>query len=161
MFTLLTNLFDRCVFTFFFIIGVQLPEFIQQYAQRLSGHLNEALLQLNAFQLIANHHFDGNLSLMIEKYTNNSEPSIKETGHLILSTSNRVSELQAHLFLTEHDSSMIQATLQQFQLAIPLNLSALSTGTIFALIILSVNYVLLRTIKKLILTFVVKNSKAV
>jgi len=86
-----------------------------------------------------------------------------------------VSELQAHLFniestelikrmyyfLTEHDTSMIQATLQQFQLAIPLNLSALSTGMIFALIILSVNYVLLLTIKKFILTLVVKNSKAV
>ena len=44
MLKILSTLFDRCLFTLTFILGLQLPEFIQQYSQRLSGHLNEALL---------------------------------------------------------------------------------------------------------------------
>ena len=150
MLKILSTLFDRFLFTLTFIVGVQLPEFIQQYSQRLSGHLNEALLQLNEYQLIANRHFDGNLKTMIEKYLLNSEPSIKETGEIIMNTSTRASDLQAHLFniqetdyikrvyyfITEFDESMVQATFEQYQLAIPLNLPAFTTGVGFALLIL-------------------------
>lgn len=160
----LTNLIDRCLFTCVFILGVQLPEFIQQYSQRLSGHLNEALMQLNEFQLIANRHFEGNLSNMIDKYLINSEPSIKETANIIVNTSNRVSDLQTHLFnleeaeyikrlyyfINDYNASMAQATFQQFQLAIPLNLSALLTGAIFALFVVIISHMLLGLAKRLI-----------
>lgn len=50
---LITTLFDRILFTVSFILGVQAPEFMQQYIQRLSGHLDEAKHQLQQFQLIA------------------------------------------------------------------------------------------------------------
>jgi hypothetical protein len=150
MLKILSTLFDRCLFTLIFIIGVQLPEFIQQYSQRLSGHLNDALLQLNEYQLIADRHFQGKLTSMIEKYLTNSEPSIKETANIMINTSSRAENLQEHLFniqeadyvkrvyyfITEFDESMIQATFQQYQLAIPLNLPALTTGVVLALTIL-------------------------
>ncbi|WP_426370125.1 DUF2937 family protein [Pseudocolwellia sp. HL-MZ7] len=149
MLRILSTLFDRCLFTSTFIIGLQLPEFIQQYSQRLSGHLNEALLQLSDYQLIADRHFDGKLSLMVDKYLTNSEPSINETGNIISKVSDRVTDLQGHLsnlqdveyikrvfyFVTEFDESMAQATIQQYQLAIPLSLPALISGAIFALCI--------------------------
>ncbi|WP_426357650.1 DUF2937 family protein [Pseudocolwellia sp. HL-MZ19] len=149
MLRILSTLFDRCLFTLTFIIGLQLPEFIQQYSQRLSGHLNEALLQLSDYQLIADRHFDGKLSLMVDKYLTNSEPSINETGNIISKVSDRVTDLQGHLsnlqdveyikrvfyFVTEFDESMAQATIQQYQLAIPLSLPALISGAIFALCI--------------------------
>ncbi|XPF94709.1 DUF2937 family protein [Colwellia sp. RE-S-Sl-9] len=157
MLKILSTLFDRCLFTLTFIVGVQFPEFIQQYSQRLSGHLNEALLQLNEYQLIANRHFDGNLKTMIEKYLLNSEPSIKETGEIIMNTSTRASDLQAHLFniqetdyikrvyyfITEFDESMVQATFQQYQLAIPLSLPALSTGVASALFIVITSHIVI------------------
>jgi hypothetical protein len=154
MFRLLSTLIDRCIFTIAFIIGVQFPEFIQQYSQRLSGHLDEALQQLAQFQLIANRHFDGDLSAMVRKYSSNIEPSISETADLIVDTSSRVTHLETHLnnigqadyfkrlyaFATEYDLTMAQATLQQFQLAIPLDVMSLVSGAILALGVLMIIY---------------------
>lgn len=173
MLKILSTLFDRCLFTLTFIVGVQLPEFIQQYSQRLSGHLNEALLQLNEYQLIANRHFDGNLKTMIDKYLINSEPSIKETGDIIMNTSTRASNLQEHLFniqeadyikrvyyfITEFDESMVQATFQQYQLAIPLNLPAFATGVGFALFILIMGHLSLSLAKVSTRSVINKMSK--
>jgi len=161
MLKILSTLFDRCLFTLTFILGLQLPEFIQQYSQRLSGHLNEALLQLGDYQEIADRHFDGNLKLMVDKYLTNSEASINETAHVISKVTERVKDLQSHLtnlqdaeyinrvfyFITEFDESMAQATIQQYQLAIPLSLSALISGTLFALCIVIFIHLCLRTSK--------------
>ncbi|WP_441004000.1 DUF2937 family protein [Pseudocolwellia agarivorans] len=161
MLKILSTLFDRCLFTLTFILGLQLPEFIQQYSQRLSGHLNEALLQLGDYQEIADRHFDGNLKLMVDKYLTNSEPSINETAHVISKVTERVTDLQNHLtnlqdaeyinrvfyFITEFDESMAQATIQQYQLAIPLSLPALVSGTLFALCIVIFIHLSLRTSK--------------
>ncbi|MFT5756308.1 MAG: hypothetical protein ACI9LM_001021 [Alteromonadaceae bacterium] len=147
---LFATLVDRFLFTISFIMGVQLPEFIVQYTQRLSGHLNEARYQLQQFQLIADNHFQGDLAMMIKRYQENTEASIIETGDLIASTKERITLLEQHLtdmtqkdlvnrlyaFVTEYDFAMAQATVQQFQLAIPLNYPALSTGAIVALILL-------------------------
>ena len=49
MLKLFTQLFDRILFTLSFILGVQIPEFMQQYTQRLSGHFDEANYQLSQF----------------------------------------------------------------------------------------------------------------
>ncbi len=57
MLTLINNIIDRCFFTVTFILGVQLPEFMQQYQQRLGGHLAEAQSQLAQFEVIAQQHF--------------------------------------------------------------------------------------------------------
>jgi len=161
MLKIISVLFDRSLFTILFILGVQFPEFIQQYSQRLSGHLNEALSQLSEHQLVADRHFDGSLKSMVEKYLTNSEPSIKETAVIINNISHRVTDLKSQLFniqeteyierlyyfITQFDSSMAEATLKQYQLAIPLNLPALLTGIILALSIILIIYILLSLIK--------------
>jgi len=162
MFKIIFTIFDRFLFTLTFILGVQLPEFIQQYSQRLSGHVNEVHLQLNEFQLIANRYFNGNLTSMTEKYLANSEASINETADIIINTSDRAANLQAQLlnlqnadyvkrvyyFITEFDQSMLQATYEQYQLAIPLTLPAFITGVLFALFIVILNQILILFTKK-------------
>ena len=160
---LFATLIDRCLFTISFIIGVQLPEFIVQYTQRLSGHLDEARFQLQQFQLIADNHFQGDLVMMVKRYQGNTEASIVETGNLIITTQERITWLEQHLtnmsqadltrklyaFVTEYDFAMAQATMQQFQLAIPLNYAALSTGIIIALILLAVDKAIITIVKRL------------
>ena len=76
MLTVFNNIIDRCFFTVTFILGVQLPEFMQQYQQRLGGHLAEAQSQLAQFELIAQQHFEGSLITMIARYKENTEASI-------------------------------------------------------------------------------------
>ena len=147
---LITTLFDRILFTLSFILGLQAPEFMQQYIQRLSGHLDEASHQLKQFQSIADMQFNGDLNLMIERYQDNTDTAIAQTGGVISAMNERVtgyefqlSQLQNHDYISQlyHfvwqiDLVMAQATLNDFQLAIPMEIGALLTGAIFAITIL-------------------------
>lgn len=158
---LLLNLFDRFIFTFNFIIGVQLPEFMQQYLQRLSGHLTEANFQLQQFQHIADIQFNGNLSVLIERYGSNTDVAIQRTGQLIENLATRVTVYEQHIqhlqhgdylqrltyFVKEVNLSMAKATIEHFQLAIPLQPNALATGLVFAISIIAIQALLVSGVK--------------
>jgi len=149
------------MFTITFIIGLQLPEFMQQYLQRASGHLNEAQHQLDQYSSIAEQHFDGNLATMLQQYKGNAEQSIVYTGSAIEQLMNRVNYLESHLINLEQvdyftrlinfwihiDLSIAQATLNHYQLAIPLELDAIITGALIAIIPLLIYTLLLNIIK--------------
>lgn len=173
MLKLISHLFYQILFTCSFILGVQLPEFMQQYIQRLSGHVDELMFQLSQFQVIADLQFKGNLSEMVSHYRSNSDPSISQTGDIIGGMQNRLSLFEQQLtallpaneinifkasadnaiyldagistnhlmsnypdqlyaFITQFDKPIAEATFKTYQLAMPLNLSALSTGFIFS-----------------------------
>lgn len=147
MITSLNSILTNVIFTFGFICGVQLPEFIQQYKQRLSGHVMEAKYQLSQFQQIADSQYQGNLLSLINKYINNNDEAIKKTGELIQSQVQRTDYLETQLQgLTSHeypyniisfvqtlDIEIASLTLKDFVLAIPLTTNALITGFCFAL----------------------------
>ncbi len=151
------------LFTLCFIAGVQLPEFIQQYSQRLSGHLNEAQHHLTQFQVIADVQFNGDLSELINRYQQNSDPAIIQTGQLVNNLTVRIDELAVAFsqlqqesywqrivyFVQEMNIEMAQATAQQFVLAIPLTFNALVTGALFAFSILTIKELLIMAIKAL------------
>ena len=147
---LISTLFDRILFTLSFILGVQAPEFMQQYIQRLSGHLDEASHQLKQFQTIADMQFNGDLNLMVERYQDNTDTAIVQTGGVIGAMNERVTGFQFQLsqlenpdyttqlynFFCQIDLVMARATLNDFQLAIPIEIGALLTGAIFAITVL-------------------------
>lgn len=161
MFSLLNKFIDRCFFTATFILGVQLPEFMQQYQQRLAGHLAEAQSQLDQFNLIAQQHFDGSLSTMINHYKNNSEASIISTGELIESLSIRVDYLSSHLiqisradyldsiyqFIWHLDQQIATGTAEHFAMAIPLELNAIATGGTLAIAVLVLKELTMMVVK--------------
>ncbi len=150
MLKFITRIFDRVLFTISFILGVQAPEFIQQYMQRLSGHLNEASFQLQKFQQIADLQFNGDMAQMITRYKTNSDEAIKQTGIIVEDMVIRIEGFEQQLaglehgqyitkfyhFLSNIDLEMANATVQHFQLAIPLELGAITTGVIFAFVVL-------------------------
>lgn len=155
MLKLFTTLIEHFLFTLCFIVGVQIPEFINQYIQRLSGHLDEARFQLHQFQIIADNHFQGKLEIMIARYRENLEPSILQTADVIANTTERVANFESHLqkiqqgdyierlytFIIEYDVEMAYATLQQFKMAIPLDVFALATGAGFAITLLVIKII--------------------
>lgn len=161
MLALINNILDRCFFTVTFIFGVQLPAFMQQYQQRLAGHLNEAQLQLEQFNIIAQQHFDGSLVTMISRYKNNNEASISSTGELIEALVARVQYLGSHLeqinsseyltslylFLRHLDGQIAKATANDFSMAIPIELNALATGAVLAVGVLLIKTLLAISIK--------------
>lgn len=162
MFTLINNVIDRCFFTLTFILGVQLPEFMQQYQQRLAGHLAEASSQLAQFELIAQQHFDGNLITMITRYKDNTEASIISTGELIERLSVRVDYLASHLaqisqadylhsmyqLIWHLDQEIARGTAEHFSMAIPLELNAIATGGTLAIGVLLLKELTVFSVKR-------------
>jgi hypothetical protein len=51
-----------------FLIGMQIPAFVNQYGLTLNAHLQEAKLALDPFQQDADRFFEGDLEALIEHY---------------------------------------------------------------------------------------------
>jgi len=120
----------------------QVPEFIQQYVQRLGGHLDEARRQLEQFQATA---AQSGLSLdqLIHATAATADPAVARLGAVIRASQARVAVLSAdeqairgaHLFarpfvfLHHADPAIVRATWSIFRPAVPTTFE----GLIYAL----------------------------
>lgn len=169
----MTHIFDRIFFTISFIVGVQAPAFMQQYIQRLAGHLDEAKFQLQQFQYIADLQFKGDLSLLINRYQTNADSAIVQTGDVVSHLVERINGFEQQLsflqqndyltksyhFVADIDLTMAGATLNDFQLAIPLELAPLATGAIFAFSLFLLQSLSVLIVKKTFQTIFTKKIK--
>lgn len=144
-----TNILDRILFATSMIIAMQLPAFIQQYSQRLAGHLSEAKYQLENYQVIADQHYQGDILLLIKRYQANSDPGINAAADVVFQLIDRISILASQLqhlnhsdyfhkifyFVSDLNLPLAKATLQDYQLSIPLDLPSLLTGLVVAIIV--------------------------
>lgn len=145
------RLFDRCLFTVTFIVGIQCPAFLTQYIQQLSGRLEEAKWQLSQYQTLADLHFNGSLSKLTEHYLANNDTIINKTGVIVNELINRRDYLafqftnlhnqpyleQLWFFSTNVDKSIVKQTMTMFNLSIPLSIEALGTGFLIAILVMS------------------------
>lgn len=147
------SFFDRILDRIFSIIGAvafsQIPEFIQQYIQRLGGHVDEAQYQVELIRKAAQssgHTLDSYIELFIP----HTDPSVVQQGQLIQRTIERARELAEALQAIKEASvfarpfvvfadikyPIAKATLEDFQPALPLSLESLIyafIGLFFAL----------------------------
>lgn len=140
---------DRLLCVFGAALFSQLPEFIQQYLQRLGGHLDEARRQLEQFQNVAAQTHE-TLSQLIANSLGSSEPAVTQLGRVIQETVRRVHDLasaqaaiqNASLFMRpveffRHlDFSIASATWSIFKPAVPTTLEGLvyaAFGVVFIL----------------------------
>jgi len=121
---------------------MQLPAFIGAYVQRLSGHLNEANIQLSKFKSIAEFQYQGDLEKLVSAYLKNSDFSIQQTGKMIAELINRTEYFEVHMnalnsgeyverlqyFILNFDRSLARDTLNYFELSLPLTIEAVITG---------------------------------
>ncbi|TLU66350.1 DUF2937 family protein [Thalassotalea litorea] len=148
MYRLIASLSDKLMFTVSCLLGMQIPAFINAYQQRLAGHLDEAHLQLQNFQSIADKYHQGDISQLLSAYRASADPGINASAELVLNLIDRIALLTSHLanltqgdyvhqvyyFLTGMDSAIAKATLHDFQLALPMQASALATGLMLAIV---------------------------
>ena len=126
------GLIDRLLCVVGAVLCSQLPEFIQQYLQRLGGHLDEARRQLGQFQEIAAKSgltFDQLMAKSIDA----SEATVARLGQLMHDTVARVDALSSadaairgssilcrpFVFLRHVDFSIAQGTWSVFRPAVP------------------------------------------
>ena len=55
------------------LIGLQIPNFVDQYEKRVDAHLREVSVNLQSFQDIANKYFGGDMHKLIELHRNSLE----------------------------------------------------------------------------------------
>jgi hypothetical protein len=116
----------------------QIPEFMQQYLQRLGGHLDEARRQLRKFQEAAEQS-GLTLDRLITQTGSNADPAVAKLGGVMSESVLRVEELHAaqnaltsaslwerpFVFLRNMDPEIARATWQIFKPAIPTTVEGL------------------------------------
>ncbi|MFA6960494.1 MAG: DUF2937 family protein [Opitutaceae bacterium] len=126
------GLLDRVLCLLGAVTFCQLPEFIQQYLQRLGGRLDEARLQLAKFEEIARQsHLT--LQQFIERTSANADTVVAKLGGVMQDTSDRVAALTRAMDAIQHaslwekpfvffahiDPSIANATLDIYRPAVP------------------------------------------
>ncbi len=147
------GLLDRILCVVGAVLFSQAPEFMQQYYQRLGGHLDEARRQLQQFQ---NAAASSGISLddLIHRTATNAEPAVAKLGGVMTETVARVDTLAAaqtalhdaslwsrpFVFLQHLDAAIARATWTAFQPAVPTTLEGLVYALIGILVLLSFYY---------------------
>ena len=142
------------------LVGLQIPNFIDQYEKRIDAHLREVSINLQPFQDIAAKYFGGDLNKLIELHRNSGEKPFQEEGAAIqkmverklrfeadMAALNTSLPLKAWHLLLDGDREMIDEVLGQYSYAVPLNQDALVFGAVSALIMLLLVELLLALIR--------------
>lgn len=125
------------VFTLGFIVGIQIPNYLDQYAKRVDARLREAGDHLHGYQLIADRNHGGSLDALLERH----RQSIDETFRAEAPVIERLI-VQKQLYQREQNAlelgwfravgflvlrgnrSLMRETWRQYSTGIPLNTQA-------------------------------------
>jgi hypothetical protein len=144
------GLVDRLLCVVGAVLFSQLPEFIQQYLQRLGGHLDEARRQLEQFREVA-----AKSGLTLDQLTAqsqaNTETTVARLGQLMRDTGYRVDALatadaairnasilsRPFVFLRHVDLSIARSTWSIFRPAVPTTIEGMLYAAFGVLLILA------------------------
>ncbi len=129
------NLLDRLCVVLGAFVGSQIPEFMQQYTQRLAGHVDELNHLLDQLRQVATYS-NKTLEQYIEKFISNADLDFSRQGEFMQGVVNRWQELhqalnhlmqssiwsRPYIFIKDLQYDIAQSTLTSFQPGI--NLSA-------------------------------------
>jgi hypothetical protein len=137
------GLLDRVLCVAGAVLFSQAPEFMQQYLQRLGGHLDEARFQLAQFQRAATQS-GLTLERLISQTTANTDPAVARLGGVMTDAIQRVDALEQaqnailhaplwtrpFVFLRHLDPGIAHATWSIFKPAVPTT----AEGLVYALL---------------------------
>lgn len=131
------------------LIGLQIPNFVDQYEKRVDAHLREVTVNLQSFQDIANKYFGGDMHMLVELHRNSVDKPFQEEGAAIEKMVQRKLRFEADLaalqtslpqkalhVLLHGDQEILDEAFAQYSYAVPLNQDALIFGAVVALILL-------------------------
>jgi hypothetical protein len=87
-------LIDRLLLVAGVVTGGLVPGFIAQYRQRLGGRLDQARLDLEPWQAIANQHHQGDLGQLVQYHLASHDPTFFAEGQAIQALIDTVHRLQ-------------------------------------------------------------------
>jgi len=131
------------------LVGLQVPNFVDQYQKRVDAHLREVTINLQPFQDIADRYFGGDLDKLIALHRDSGEKPFQDEGAAIEKMVQRKLRFEADLaalqtslplkawhVIVHGDREMIDEALSQYSYAVPLGQDALIFGAGATLVIL-------------------------
>jgi hypothetical protein len=151
------RLVDRILCVAGAVLFSQLPEFMQQYLQRLEGHLDEARLVLSHFKDAAAKS-GMSLDQLVAGAAQNPDPSMGKLGAVVGQAIARVDELAAadaalrqasawtrpFVFLAHMDGSIAKATLSIYRPAVPTTAEGLAYACFGIVVMLALYHLAVR-----------------
>src|SRR5690554_3605948 len=129
------------------LVGVQIPNFVTQYEQRLDAQLSEAMVYYREYQRIADTYLDGDMQALIELHETNDNPVFREEAIPIRTLIERVElfrfeqqqlakgYLAKLWFIATAANAQLRAdTWRVYSFNVPLTQQAVFTGVLFALL---------------------------
>jgi hypothetical protein len=143
--SLLRGLIDRLLLVAAVVAGGLVPGFIAQYRQRLGGRLDQARLDLEPWQRIADQSYQGDIERLIQYHLGSSDPTFHSEGSVIRALVATVQHLQAAAdalqaslfqqaaYLALHaDADLVRATLGDWVPTFALSAEGLAFAVLFA-----------------------------
>jgi len=126
------------------LLGIQIPNFIDQYEKRVDAHLQEVKNNLRGYQDIADRLYGGSLATLIDKHEQSGEEPFRQEAQPIKNMLDRYEHFaheQASLaagpfkqvthLITGGDRALLDETYHNYSFTIPLNQAAVVWGFIF------------------------------
>ena len=134
------------IFSAGILIGVQVPNFVDQYTKRVSAHYLEAKMNFSGYQQTADKHFGGNIEALLNHYASSPDLVFKDDANNIKQIYNRqqgflaeLKALDASLFkkifhvMVYADNAVLRETITEFSYTVPLNHEAIICGLLLGL----------------------------
>ena len=140
--------FILCVAASALLLGIQAPNLLTQYQQRLAAQYAEAMVYYRDYQTIADTHFDGDMQALIRAHQTSDEAAFRDEAPIIEKLVVRVNAFEQQLQLQQqsypnqlwalvwqHDEELLTGTMEQYSFNVPLTQQAIATGALIALAI--------------------------
>lgn len=137
----------KLIFALTLLLGLQVPNFLQQYETRLDAHYIEAQEQLNQYQILADLFFSGDLQALIIKHKSSDVLLFSAEAQVIEKLVSRFNQLQAlqrglqgplisrlYFLLGEMNSPLVRETKENYSAEIVLNQNSIIVGLVSALL---------------------------
>ncbi len=131
------------VFAVGLLVGVQLPEFVDQYVKRVGAHQSEAAKDFSGFQQTADKYFGGDVQALIAHHADSPDAAFKDEAADIRTLYDRLTALTAELaalrgsfpsqlfhVLFRADAEILAETRAAYSYSVPLRPAAVVCGVV-------------------------------
>lgn len=130
------------------LVGIQIPNFVDQYDKRLDAHLIEVSTNLRGFQDIADRYHGGSFEALLREHEASTSPTFRDEAKplraMLMRREAFLQEQQAldthlggqalHIVFNGH-RELVAETQANYSYNLPLTADAVAAGAVFALIV--------------------------
>jgi hypothetical protein len=129
------------------LVGIQIPNFIDQYEKRLDAHMIEVTANLRGFQAIADKYHQGSFEALLREHENSASPTFQGEAKPLRTMYERYKTFFAeqlamktslpgkavHLLL-KGNRELVDETHTNYSFNVPLSSDAVFSGILFAVL---------------------------